>query len=65
MRSIFLSSNIRGAGDAIAIAAKPVARLIDAATSVLPKKYRTDVQHCRGCHGKGGRQDRLNKAFPF
>jgi hypothetical protein len=45
-------------GDMVAAVAKPVARAIDAATSVLPAGARTDLQHCEGC---ARRQEQLNR----
>ena len=62
MRSIFLPSNLRGAGDVVAIFAKPVARVIDAATAMLTTRYRTDLKNCTGC---GRRIEKLNKILAF
>ena len=47
---------LRGAGDAVALVAKPVARALD---SVFGTRL---VENCGGC---GSRQDWLNKAIPF
>ena len=49
---------MRGLGDAVHAVANPIARAIDAVAG-------TDIQHCKGCVGDGGRRDRLNKAVPF
>lgn len=53
-----------GLGDAVALIAKPVGKVIDAATSVLPEGLRTDFENCLGCHGAGGRQEKLNNLAP-
>lgn len=47
-------------GDLVAKAAKPVAKGIDAATSVLPPSMHTDLEHCQGC---ARRQAGLNELF--
>lgn len=44
---------MRGLGDAIALVANPIARIL-----------RIDPKKC-GCHGPNGRQAALNKAMPF
>lgn len=36
-------------GDMVAKVAQPIARAVDAATSVLPAKMHTDLQNCGGC----------------
>lgn len=46
---------LRGLGDAVAVVAQPIARMIDAA-------FGTNVQGCGGCKA---RQEKLNKALPF
>lgn len=51
-----------GLGDAVALVAQPIARAIDAATSMLPKRLRTNVAGCGGCQK---RKEALNKAVPF
>ena len=48
---------VRGLGDAVALVAQPIARMIDAATG-----HRTNVAGCGGCKA---RQAALNKAVPF
>lgn len=48
-------TELRGLGDAVAVVAQPIARVID---SVLG----TNVQGCGGCKA---RQAALNKAFPL
>jgi hypothetical protein len=48
---------LRGLGDAVALVAQPIARMIDAATG-----HRTNVASCGGCKA---RQAALNKALPF
>lgn len=49
---------MRGLGDAVHAVANPIARAIDAVAG-------TDIQHCAGCVGKGGRRERWNEAVPF
>ena len=49
---------MRGLGDAVHAVANPVVRVIDAVAG-------TDIQHCAGCVGKGGRRERWNEAVPF
>lgn len=49
---------VRGAGDAVALVAQPVARAID-------KVAGTDLANCKPCIGPGGRKDQLNALFPF
>lgn len=51
-------ARLTGLGDLVALAAIPAAKLID-------RMLGTDLQHCQGCHGPGGRQERLNAAVPF
>ena len=46
---------VRGLGDAVALVAQPIARVIDRA-------FGTNVQGCGGCKA---RQDALNQALPF
>lgn len=50
-----LLKKYRGLGDIVAVAAKPVAKAIDAILG-------TDFKNCPGC---AKRQDKLNKAFPL
>ena len=45
---------IRGAGDAVALVAKPIARTID-------QLFKTHLENCLEC---AERQARLNKMFP-
>jgi hypothetical protein len=49
---------MRGLGDLVQRALAPAVALTD-------KHLGTDLANCQGCHGPGGRQDKLNKAFPF
>ena len=51
-----------GLGDAVAVLAQPIARAIDAATSKLPKKLRTNVAGCGGCKK---RREFLNRMVKF
>jgi hypothetical protein len=53
---------LRGLGDAVALVAQPIAITIDAATSMLPKRLRTNISGCGGCQK---RKAALNKAVPF
>ncbi len=53
---------MRGLGDAVALVAQPIAIAIDRATSVLPKRLRTNIAGCGGCQK---RKAALNKAVPF
>lgn len=46
------------AGDAVAAVAQPVAKAIDAASSLLPAAFQTRITGCGGCKK---RQDALNK----
>ena len=46
---------LRGLGDAVAIVAQPIARVLDRVAG-------TNLQNCSGCKD---RQDRLNQAVPF
>jgi hypothetical protein len=48
-------ADLRGLGDAAALIAKPVAKVIDAVAG-------TDLQNCPPC---GQRQEDWNKAMPF
>jgi len=48
---------LRGLGDAVALVAQPIARMIDAATG-----HRTNVASCGGCKA---RQAALNRVVPF
>lgn len=48
-------SGIRGAGDLVALAAQPIARVIDTV-------FKTNIQHCGGC---AKRRAALNAAIPF
>jgi hypothetical protein len=45
----------KGLGDAVAIVAQPIARMID-------KVAGTDIQHCGGCQR---RRNKLNEMFPL
>jgi hypothetical protein len=64
MYSQFLSKTLglRGAGDAVALVAKPTAWVIDTMTALGPKPIRTHLRTCGGCTG---RQARWNKKIPF
>ena len=53
---------LRGLGDAVALVAQPVAKVIDSLTSRLPAKLRTKVAQCGGCQR---RKEALNRAVPF
>ena len=44
-----------GLGDAVAVAAKPIARVID-------RIAKTDLERCQGC---ARRQEKLNRMIPF
>jgi hypothetical protein len=46
---------MRGAGDAVAVVAQPIAGLID-------KVFKTNVKHCGGC---AKRREMLNELMPF
>jgi len=48
-------AGLRGAGDAVALVAKPVARVLD-------RVFRTRLANCGGCQE---RQDWLNEKFPL
>lgn len=50
-----------GLGDAVEVVAKPVARAIDAVTSILPASMQTHITTCTPC---GNRRDALNAAMP-
>ena len=53
-------AELRGLGDAVALVAKPIARMIDAATATVGIK--TNVQGCGRCNK---RQSDWNQAVPF
>jgi len=50
-----------GLGDVVAKVAQPIAKAIDAATSVLPKPMQTNVKECGGC---AKRREALNRIAP-
>lgn len=58
LKAKLAAQGLRGAGDAVALVAKPIARAVDAIAG-------TDLTNCPPCVGPGGRQERLNDAFPF
>jgi hypothetical protein len=51
---------LRGLGDAVAVVAQPIARMIDLTAATIG--VRTNVAGCGGCKA---RQAALNKALPF
>ena len=53
-------AELRGLGDAVAVVAQPIARMIDAATASVG--INTNVQGCGGCNK---RQADWNQAVPF
>ena len=55
-------TNLNGAGDLFAIAAKLTARMIDAATRNMPYGLHTNLTNCGGCQE---RREQWNKAIPF
>jgi hypothetical protein len=52
---IWTPLKFRGAGDAVATVAKPIAKAIDAVAG-------TNLQNCDGCKR---RQEKLNQTIPF
>lgn len=49
-----------GVGDAVEVIAKPIARILDKSTSILPKAMQTNIAECGGCRS---RKERLNSMF--
>jgi len=39
-------------GNAIETITKPIAKLIDYTSQLLPEKYHTDIQHCKACEAR-------------
>lgn len=53
---------LSGAGDAVALVAKPIARIVDGVTKHAPVRFRTHLTHCVRC---GRTQKFLNQKIPF